>query len=163
MAYKIIANKSNKVENSPYKAGEFYTGDIIGVKYGDRLIMLVITNIEPSISGIAIQDTDYRCPHNIVINYDQPAIKIDENDVQLPLKNLIKEEYTPKLGDVFFYGDRKYILAQTNDNTIALIGLHNGNRWNEPVKVKNNNNLTREELKKIFTDDEWELVEDSDN
>lgn len=42
-----------------------------------------------------------------------------------------------------------YILAQSDNNMVCLIDLSSGNRWVEPVYVKNVNNITEEEWKEI--------------
>jgi hypothetical protein len=56
-----------------------------------------------------------------------------------------------KRGDFFQEKDGTvYMLAQVDLNTLCLISLEDGNRWTEPVKVKNHREITNEEMRRIF-------------
>jgi hypothetical protein len=46
-------------------------------------------------------------------------------------------------------GGVQYILAQVGPNQVCLIGLDDGNRWNERVEVKESSDITSQEWKKI--------------
>lgn len=54
--------------------------------------------------------------------------------------------------------DYKYILAQTSEDRVCLINLSDGNRWNNPVHVKDVLNITSIEWKRITTEDKFELI-----
>jgi hypothetical protein len=43
----------------------------------------------------------------------------------------------------------KYIIAQVEANKVCLISLINGNRWADPIEVKNIGSITEEEFIKM--------------
>ena len=47
------------------------------------------------------------------------------------------------------YQEEEYILARINENEVLLISLYDGNRWNEAVRVEDDNQITQEEFNKI--------------
>ena len=60
-------------------------------------------------------------------------------------------------------GTLDYILAQVDKDILALISLTDGNRWNKPIKIKNNTGLTEIEIRAIFNCDEdsfWTKIEE---
>lgn len=62
----------------------------------------------------------------------------------------IKEEKTYKIGNRFgAIGGDKYILAQVGIGKVVLVGLQDGNRWNEEVEVKDVHKISQEEFKEI--------------
>jgi len=46
-------------------------------------------------------------------------------------------------------GSGEYILAQSDSNTVLFVGLSHGNRWTEPVMVKDREAITRDEIRKM--------------
>lgn len=47
------------------------------------------------------------------------------------------------------YQGRFHILAQVDASKIALIGLHDGNRWTSPVEVNSPHSISRKEWNEI--------------
>ena len=64
------------------------------------------------------------------------------------LKAAVKvvEEHTYHIGQQFYSGIEKYILAQVSPNFVSLISLQNGNRLRESIKVGYVNKITQDEL-----------------
>ena len=85
-------------------------------------------------------------------------IKIDSKDYELNTQRAVElgvlTEIKPK---VYSIGQRfseafmhdEYLLAQVDDKRIALIGLDNGNRWSNSVKVGNPNEISELEFAEI--------------
>ena len=42
-----------------------------------------------------------------------------------------------------------YILSQVDFNKVCLIGIKNGNRWQEPITIRNPHDITKEEFDRI--------------
>ena len=61
-------------------------------------------------------------------------------------RELEKLEVTYSIGDRFIITVGKFILVQCEARMVALVALHNGNRFNSPTKVTNVNNITPEEF-----------------
>ena len=57
-----------------------------------------------------------------------------------------------EIGDVYLSKREgsHYILAQIGPGVVVAIGLKTGNRYTDPIRVKNISNITREELTEIF-------------
>lgn len=60
-----------------------------------------------------------------------------------------KEEVIYKLGDKFKNGREIYVLSQVDSNMVCLIGFKGGNRWENPIQVKDCNCITTKEFSKI--------------
>jgi len=56
-------------------------------------------------------------------------------------------------------GDEEYLLAQVEKNKVALVGLNQGNRFNDPVEVCMPHHITPDEWERITSDDEFTLIE----
>lgn len=67
-------------------------------------------------------------------------------------KTLVASCSTAKVGDYFKIESEMYILARTNRGQIALIGLTEdiGNRWNDPVNVRDCCNITVDDMRKVY-------------
>ena len=61
----------------------------------------------------------------------------------------VVEEVTYKIGQRFKVGDQLAILAQTSRSLCALIMLEDGNRYAEPINVRNSKRITQEELNRM--------------
>ncbi len=68
-------------------------------------------------------------------------------------------EETYKLGDRFKCDDGgEYILALTGQEEINFISLENGNAWDDPIKVKNDLNITPQEFKELCKGREFNKI-----
>jgi hypothetical protein len=54
-----------------------------------------------------------------------------------------------EVGQIYSHGNEKFLLAQVGKLKIALICIPSGNRWTEPVKVKNPCDINETEWEKI--------------
>lgn len=52
-------------------------------------------------------------------------------------------------------GGEKYILAQIAPNVCCLVNLESGNRYSEPVKVEDSQNISEVEMFRIAGDDDF--------
>lgn len=69
--------------------------------------------------------------------------------MSVKIKVTKKEEVTYKLGDKFKNGREIYVLSQVDSNMVCLIGFKGGNRWENPIQVKDCNCITTKEFSKI--------------
>lgn len=79
------------------------------------------------------------------------TINIDGVDYEVDLteaikQGLIKQKTYYTRGQIFRGPSEDFILAQTATNYMALIGLDSGNRFKDPIKVGNNQQITEEEF-----------------
>jgi hypothetical protein len=68
---------------------------------------------------------------------------------------------TYKIGQRFAYDDNRWILAQTTAFQVCLIridGNRPGNRWADPIAVKNPEAITVEELNRISTTGKFRAI-----
>jgi hypothetical protein len=69
--------------------------------------------------------------------------------MSVKIKVTKKKEVTYKLGDKFKNGREIYVLSQVDSNMVCLIGFKGGNRWENPIQVKDCNCITTKEFSKI--------------
>jgi hypothetical protein len=55
-------------------------------------------------------------------------------------------------GDLYRTQGETYMLAQVGHNLGCLISLRDGNRWNDPVSIKDTEHITLQELRQIKKD-----------
>lgn len=60
-----------------------------------------------------------------------------------------KKEGTYKPGDKFKNDREIYVLSQVDSNTVCLIGFKCGNRWENPIQVKDSRFITVKEFLQI--------------
>ena len=71
-----------------------------------------------------------------------------------------KEDAFYSIGDRFVCDKgNEHILSQINWNSIALISLENGNRWEDPVEVQNILKITRSEFAKITVNGDFKKID----
>lgn len=66
---------------------------------------------------------------------------------------------TYSTGQKFTDGCDQFILAQVIKNMVTLINLSTGNRWINPLKVRDTLIITRKEMKKITNNCTFRLIE----
>lgn len=64
-----------------------------------------------------------------------------------------KKEPAYRCGDVFEYGDERYLLAQVGRKIVCLIEIDDGNRFVDGVRVNSASDITEEEFQKIAGDE----------
>lgn len=81
---------------------------------------------------------------------------LDKVNFQLNVKNdkNINEENKIKIGQFYIIKgvgvtNEKFFLCQVEASMVCLISIQTGNRWNDPVKVKDVFNITEEEFYRI--------------
>jgi hypothetical protein len=64
------------------------------------------------------------------------------------------------IGDKFTLGNSKevYLLCQTGESIVSLVGLNNANRWENGVHVKDIHNITKNEFAKITDSDDYVFI-----
>lgn len=92
-------------------------------------------------------------------------VTIDNQEFDLNIEeakklNLIKPVVSHKMGQRYKATTTKeeYILARCKPNILCLIGLQSGNRWEDPMNVKNCNDISQEEFDKITGGESFELI-----
>lgn len=51
----------------------------------------------------------------------------------------------------------EYILVRVEKEKVCLIGLENGNRWDNPIEVKDSSSITEEEMKALTANEKFSL------
>lgn len=54
-----------------------------------------------------------------------------------------------KIGQIYINDNFEYLLAQVGPSLVCLIGMHDGNRFKNPVEVERVSRITPEEFNKI--------------
>jgi len=70
----------------------------------------------------------------------------------------VVEEEVYSMGDRFEIEGDEYILSRITYNTAILINLKTGNFWDEAIKVADHGKITKQELKKIIGEDQFNKI-----
>ena len=71
-----------------------------------------------------------------------------------------KQEVTYKVGQKFMINQNHYILCQVDTFLVCLISLNNGNRYVNPLSIKNTDHISKSEMKRIAGNDSFKLIEE---
>lgn len=90
-------------------------------------------------------------------------VKIGEETYEVNLEaaieqGLIKKINLVKRGQVFRFKSALYLLSSVDENLVCLVGLNDGNRWDDLVRVKKYQDISREEQEELFGEDNFEYV-----
>lgn len=95
-------------------------------------------------------------------------VKIGEETYEINLEAAIKQGLIKKVnpikrGQVFRFKSALYLLSSVDENLVCLVGLNDGNRWDDPVRVKKYQDISREEQEELFGEDNFEYVGEASN
>jgi hypothetical protein len=87
-------------------------------------------------------------PKQFVLDAHESACSQWKEKIEKQLPDLFPS-FSVKIGDRFECDGEDFILARVKPNVINLIRLDDGHNWDNPLKVKDCHNITKEEFKKL--------------